>query len=88
MKKAELPPPPQIDPYEAVNRDLKTYQIFGFNKDAAGNSTVFLAKGDNILTLKAGDSFDSKYILKEIESNSVVIGVPGDDNFKFEIIAR
>ena len=88
VKKVELPPPPQVDPYEAVNRDLKTYQMFGFSKDSAGNNTVFLAKGDNILTLKAGDSFDSKYILKEIKATSVIIGIAGDDVFKFEIVVK
>ena len=88
VKKVEPPPLPQVDPYEAVYRELKTYQLFGFSKDPAGNDTVFLAKGDNILTLKAGDPFESKYILKEIRTSSVIICINGDDVFKFEIVVK
>lgn len=80
VKKVELPP---VDPYEAVNRDLKSFSFFGKSGDS-----VFLAKGDNMYTVKTGDKIEDKYIVKEIKDTAVIVGLVGDDSFKFEIISK
>ena len=80
VKKVELPP---VDPYEAVNRDLKAFSFFG-----KSGESVFLAKGDNMYTVKLGDKIEDKYLIKEIKDNAVTIGLAGDDSYKFEIISK
>lgn len=80
IKKVELPP---VDPYEAVTRDLRMFSFFG-----KSGESVFLAKGDNMYSVKIGDKLEDKYLIKEVKDNSVLIGLPGDDSFKFEITAK
>ena len=78
--KKELPPP--VDPYEQYYRDLKTYQIFGFSKDG-DNKIVFLSRGDATYTLKKGDTFGDKYIVKDISDTELTVGMNDDANFKY-----
>ena len=83
--KKELPPP--VDPYEQYNKDLKTYQIFGFSKDGA-NTIVFLSRGDMTFTLKKGDVLDTKYIIKELTDTEVTVGLVNDDNYQYKLTQR
>lgn len=82
--KKELPTLPPPDPYESYNKDLKTYQVFGFTQ-SGDEVTIFLSKGNTILTLKKGSQFDGKYFIKDIKNNEVIVGLLTDNGFEFTI---
>lgn len=61
---APPPPPPTAPPIP--------YNFVGLLQDRA-KPTVFLAKGDNLLVVAAGDTFDGTYRIESIGANEIVL---------------